>query len=713
MKVKGKNGKEYFLVEVIAHILKYLKDELIKKMKRADWALNATDFDWVITVPAIWRARGKQMMREAGYKAGLCSRECCPALEAAVGRVPEHVLEDHPDKLSLALEPESAAIFCQNMMERQASSFCSPESPYRVASYLIVDIGGGTVDISAHHVVRDPEPHIKVIHPPTGNDCGGTKVNQEFAKFLQSLVKDDGFSRFLCTADEQKNAKNRVYLNELFNENFEKQKMVFSDAHEECSSNMLLIELPTPFIQEYIDDLNEGAGLCSNVSCGKLKEVSERQFIHMPEEENPDKLSLVLEPEAAAFYCQNISAIQRASHCNVKGSFKSDSYVVIDVGGGTVDIVAYQVCKFPEPHMEVLHEPTGGAWGGRRVNLEFKNFLQNLAGDIGFTQYINMASEKRCAKHCAELDEIVEENFEAQKTIFGDNDLNRDAKITVHLNFSFLKTYESELEKKIQDMHIQKIEHATIDDSDLRITYEKVQLFFDPIVDGIIECVAKVFSDVPDAYTVYLVGGFGGCQYIYNKLCARFGEKYKFITPEGRNHAVVKGAAMMKKTPQFLNARRVDATYGIETSIPFENGKHDELYRVPATVEGEPDMCSNIFTTFVEKGDVVSAQDVYMMSFTPERKDQRYMKVMIYTSLEKDVWYTTGKRPSSGESNGTYEDVNMIGELFVPFRAVESDESAEDQIVDVMFDFSGAEIKVTGFHRKSATEVRVVLNFLD
>ena len=68
MKVKARNGKEYYLVEVIAHILKYLKDELIKKMKRADWGLSATDFDWVITVPAIWRARGKQMMREAGYK---------------------------------------------------------------------------------------------------------------------------------------------------------------------------------------------------------------------------------------------------------------------------------------------------------------------------------------------------------------------------------------------------------------------------------------------------------------------------------------------------------------------------------------------------------------------------------------------------------------------------------------------------------------------
>ena len=70
-KVQAKNGKNYYLVEVIAHILKYLKDELIKKLKKAEYALEATDFDWVITVPAIWRNRGKQMMREAGYKVNI------------------------------------------------------------------------------------------------------------------------------------------------------------------------------------------------------------------------------------------------------------------------------------------------------------------------------------------------------------------------------------------------------------------------------------------------------------------------------------------------------------------------------------------------------------------------------------------------------------------------------------------------------------------
>ncbi len=69
-KIKAMNGKEYFLIEVIAHILCYLKDFVLSEIE--DFGLYdqpslVTDIDWVITVPAIWRARGKRMMREAGY----------------------------------------------------------------------------------------------------------------------------------------------------------------------------------------------------------------------------------------------------------------------------------------------------------------------------------------------------------------------------------------------------------------------------------------------------------------------------------------------------------------------------------------------------------------------------------------------------------------------------------------------------------------------
>ena len=64
--MKSDNGTEFCIVDVIAHILLWIKTELLKAERNK--AMVATDFDWVLTVPAIWRARGKQMMREASYK---------------------------------------------------------------------------------------------------------------------------------------------------------------------------------------------------------------------------------------------------------------------------------------------------------------------------------------------------------------------------------------------------------------------------------------------------------------------------------------------------------------------------------------------------------------------------------------------------------------------------------------------------------------------
>ena len=54
-------------MEVIAFVIKYLKDQLEEHLIRTITPLKAKDFDWVITVPAIWKARGKRMMREAAY----------------------------------------------------------------------------------------------------------------------------------------------------------------------------------------------------------------------------------------------------------------------------------------------------------------------------------------------------------------------------------------------------------------------------------------------------------------------------------------------------------------------------------------------------------------------------------------------------------------------------------------------------------------------
>ena len=41
-------------------------------------------------------------------------------------------------------------------------------------NYLVVDIGGGTVDLASHCIVGS---HIEEIAPPAGSFCGGTAVN--------------------------------------------------------------------------------------------------------------------------------------------------------------------------------------------------------------------------------------------------------------------------------------------------------------------------------------------------------------------------------------------------------------------------------------------------------------------------------------------------------------------------------------------------------
>ena len=72
MMVKASNGDCYYMVEVIAFILRYLKQQLVKHLSHAVNPLGVKDFDWVVTVPAIWRARGKRMMREAAYMVSVC-----------------------------------------------------------------------------------------------------------------------------------------------------------------------------------------------------------------------------------------------------------------------------------------------------------------------------------------------------------------------------------------------------------------------------------------------------------------------------------------------------------------------------------------------------------------------------------------------------------------------------------------------------------------
>ena len=80
-----------------------------------------------------------------------------------------------------ALEPEAAALSClQDLITTRNVA---------KASYLVVDCGGGTVDIAAHEMTKDRKGEIIIneMAPPSGGNCGGFAVNEQFESMLQEI----------------------------------------------------------------------------------------------------------------------------------------------------------------------------------------------------------------------------------------------------------------------------------------------------------------------------------------------------------------------------------------------------------------------------------------------------------------------------------------------------------------------------------------------
>ena len=118
---------------------------------------------------------------------------------------------------------------------------------------MVVDIGGGTVDITVHDKSNGK---INVILPPMGNTWGGTTINEALANLLEDILEDKGFGSFI----ESNPVSAKATLNKLFYEEFEEQKIIFGDETEGVEE--LVLTLPRAFTQFYGDDkVNEASKL--------------------------------------------------------------------------------------------------------------------------------------------------------------------------------------------------------------------------------------------------------------------------------------------------------------------------------------------------------------------------------------------------------------------------------------------------------------------
>ncbi|XP_049267910.1 heat shock 70 kDa protein 12A isoform X2 [Rhipicephalus sanguineus] len=211
--IRAANGRPMAALTVFAHALRYFRDQALKELsEQSATVILPDDVRWVVTVPAIWRQPAKQFMRAAAYKAGIGS-------------------PDFPEQLIIALEPEAASVYCRKLRMHQLV----PEAPPRVhlfreaapelntepavdekpdmhilpplrseviedylyggTKYMVVDCGGGTVDITVHEL-HDQHGTLKELHKATGGPCGSLGIDREFERLLRAIFSTDFIDQF-------------------------------------------------------------------------------------------------------------------------------------------------------------------------------------------------------------------------------------------------------------------------------------------------------------------------------------------------------------------------------------------------------------------------------------------------------------------------------------------------------------------------------------
>ena len=410
-----------------------------------------------------------------------------------------------------------------------------------------------------------------------------------------------------------------------------------------------------------------------------------------PSEDNPDRLSLALEPESAAIYSQHVTSQQASGHgVDVEGKIPT-RYMVIDAGGGTIDISVHHEVN---GGIEVVNTPSGNAWGGTMVNEQFSQLLQNIVEDDEFKKFLSSGDDKSRAKSRAALTKIIYRDFEGQKVVFGDGSTT-DNGIAVELDNCFVKFYGDDLiTKGASRLGIE------CEDNTLYIPNSMVEeKLMSRVVEEFISCTKAALDKCKgDIETIYLVGGFGGCKYIFDKIDEAINphKAIQVIMPINPSLAIAAGAVMWRENPDMIRGRKVDATYGIGASIRYKDSQHDfsKAYR-----NDEGVYRVDVLKVILRRGDMASAEKIFTSKMTPSSQDMQIMEIEILSSPRSDAQYLDEK------------DIQAIGKLVIDIPNPDN-LPRTDRIVEYVIDFSGTEIQAKAHYSITNKEVKAVFDFL-
>ncbi|RIA97899.1 hypothetical protein C1645_751090 [Glomus cerebriforme] len=201
-------------------ITDYLKSmgKLIKETINTRWP-NVKFLEQVlviVTVPAEFSDQAKAIMRECVHQAGLIATK-------------------NSEKLQLTTEPEAAAVHCMKVLKEHTLDIVG-------TNFLIVDCGGGTVDLTTRQLLANDRLGEKTIR--TGGFCGGLYVDRQFLAFVGTKV---GPSVMRVLQDNHYGQ-----LQYMVQDFCKKVKLLFTGVKEEYKSYELDLDDVCPVMKQYV-----------------------------------------------------------------------------------------------------------------------------------------------------------------------------------------------------------------------------------------------------------------------------------------------------------------------------------------------------------------------------------------------------------------------------------------------------------------------------
>ena len=352
------------------------------------------------------------------------------------------------------------------------------------------------------------------------------------------------------------------------------------------------------------------------------------------------------EPEAAALFTQyDFLHNKETQFC----------YLVVDCGGGTVDLAAQRVTKQNgNIIIENLVPPHGGNCGGFAVNDQFEKLMKNI---------LNIPGEefKQLKINCAvQWTLLMNRHFEESKVTLDPKNVKTPKYLTMPLKIckEVEKITGKSFEELIDDYDDKNIEWDD-EDSFIILNYSAIDKLFEPVLNEICTLIKSVLDkqECSKVDTILLVGGFAESYHLFNRIEDTFGKDYKVCRSSAPTYSVVKGAVLCgqqenlikplleghppeiqptKHLPLILS-RKMKYTIGVQTVEEFRNDYHNIEKLV---VIDEEQYCGDIFHTLVKANESVyagSPKRVY--KFQPASTKQSTCVINIYASSKENVRY--------------------------------------------------------------------------